>query len=73
MSGQGGEAWDLLRPAPDDLHRSGQEVVKLPHVLSVVPRRTPRVLLKLQVEEGEEEGQLQLCSIIRSSPLLTLE
>lgn len=35
--GQVGEAGDLLRPAADDLHGAGEQVVELLDVLSVVP------------------------------------
>ncbi len=47
MFGQGGEAWDPLRPTSNHLHRSGQEVIKLPHMLSVVSLRASWTLLDL--------------------------
>lgn len=48
MFGQGGKAGDLLRPASDHLHGSGQEVIKLPDVLSIISRWTSWTLLELQ-------------------------
>ena len=47
MFGQGGKARDLLRPASNHLHRSGQEVIELPHMLSVISRGASWTLLKL--------------------------
>lgn len=44
--GQGGEARNLVGPTSDHLHRSGQEVVELTHVLSVVPHGAPWSLLR---------------------------
>lgn len=46
MFGQGGEAGDLLRPTSNHLHRSRQEVIKLPHMLSVVFERASWTLVK---------------------------
>lgn len=74
MSWEGGEARDLLRPASNHLHRPGQQVIKLPHVLSVVSWRAPRTLLALvkgrqrdQVEESGGKESVTADVLIRSS------
>lgn len=47
MFGERRKARDLVRPTSNHLHRSGQEVIELPHVLNVVPRWTSWGLLQL--------------------------
>ena len=54
MLGQGGKARDLLRPTSNHLHRSGQEVIKLPHMLSIISQRAFRTLFELHESSRED-------------------
>lgn len=57
MFGQRGEARYLLRPTSNHLHRPGKQVIKLPHMLSVVFQRTSWTLLEL----GNRRIQVKKC------------
>lgn len=84
MFRQRGETRDLLRPTPNNLYRSGQEVIKLAHMLSIVSWGTSWILFKLHLKvtgrirlEGRRIPMiitlLCLSRISTVSVLLTLE